>query len=130
MVPMTATRRQLLAGLLAPAASRLYAAEQNLPNVGLIVADDLGWADVGYHGSRLRTPNIDPLAHSAAELHQHYAAPVCSPTRCGLLSGRYWSRFGVTSPQATQAMPFGTVTLASALKARGYQTAITGKWHL
>jgi arylsulfatase A-like enzyme len=100
------------------------------PNVLLIVADDLGWADVGFHRSPLRTPNLDKLARSGAELHQHYVAPVCSPTRCGLLSGRYWSRFGVNSPQATQAMPFGTVTLASALKARGYETAITGKWHL
>jgi arylsulfatase A-like enzyme len=96
----------------------------------LIVADDLGWADVGYHGSPLHTPTIDKLAGTGAELHHHYVGPVCSPTRCALLSGRYWSRFGVNSPQATQAMPFGTVTLASALREQGYDTCITGKWHL
>jgi arylsulfatase A-like enzyme len=128
---MTVNRREFLGGVLgAGAAGRLQAATGSTPNVLLIVADDLGWGDVGYHGSGLRTPNIDRLARSGAELDQHYVAPVCSPTRCGLLTGRYWSRFGVNSPQATQAMPFGTVTLASALKSRGYETCITGKWHL
>jgi arylsulfatase A-like enzyme len=125
------TRREFVAGLLsAGATGRLWSQTARAPNVLLIVADDLGWGDVGYHGSPLRTPNIDKLARTGAELHQHYVSPVCSPTRCALLSGRYWSRFGVNSPQATQAMPFGTVTLASALKARGYETCITGKWHL
>ena len=118
-------RRTFLAGV-----AGFAAATQAPPNVLFIVADDLGWADVGYHGSALRTPNIDRLAREGAELHQHYVAPVCSPTRAALLSGRYCSRFGVTSPQATQAFPFGTVTMASALKARGYETCITGKWHL
>ena len=111
-------------------AAAARAAAQAPPNVLFIVADDLGWADVGYHGSPLRTPNIDRLAREGAELHQHYVAPVCSPTRAALLSGRYCSRFGVTSPQSSQAFPFGTVTMASALKARGYETCITGKWHL
>ncbi|HET8546364.1 MAG TPA: sulfatase-like hydrolase/transferase [Bryobacteraceae bacterium] len=125
------SRRLFAGGLVAAGATgRLLAAADRAPNVLLIVADDLGWADVGYHGSVLRTPSIDKLARSGAELHQHYVAPVCSPTRCALLSGRYWSRFGVNNPQATQAMPFGTITLASALKARGYETCITGKWHL
>ena len=112
------------------AAARLRGAAEPPPNVLFIVADDLGWADVSYHGSALRTPNIDRLARSGAELHQHYVGPVCSPTRSALLSGRYWSRFGITGPQSDQAYPFGTVTMASALKARGYETCITGKWHL
>ncbi|MCC7499362.1 MAG: sulfatase-like hydrolase/transferase [Bryobacterales bacterium] len=123
-------RRSFLAsaaGLLS--AARLHAAS-GPPNILLIVADDLGWADVGYHGARYRTPNIDRLARTGAELNHHYVAPVCTPTRCALLSGRYWSRFGVTGPQNEQAMPFGTVTLASALKSRGYETCISGKWHL
>ncbi len=124
-------RRRFLGGTLGFAAATIArSAPERPPNVLLLVADDLGWADVGYHGSPLRTPNIDKLAHTGAELHQHYVAPVCSPTRTALLSGRYWSRFGVTSPQNNQAMPFGTVTLASALKSRGYETCITGKWHL
>jgi arylsulfatase A-like enzyme len=113
-------RREFVRALFAlGGAGRLLAAGESAPNFLVIVADDLGWADVGYHGSALRTPNIDRLARTGAELHQHYVGPVCSPTRCALLSGRYWSRFGVNSPQATQAMPFGTVTLASALDARG-----------
>ena len=116
-------RREFVAGLLAAGmVGRHSAFADTAPNVLLIVADDLGWSDVGYHGSALRTPNIDKLARSGVELHQHYVAPVCSPTRCGLLTGRYWSRFGVTGPQATQAMPFRTVTLASALKSHGYET--------
>ena len=100
------------------------------PNILLIVADDLGWADVGYHGSDLLTPNLDREVKRAVELDCHYVAPVCSPTRAGLLSGRYCSRFGVTTPTNSQAYPFGTVTLASALQSVGYDTCITGKWHL
>ena len=124
-------RREFLgAGLACAAAGRLSGAAGRLPNVLLIVADDLGWADVGYHGSTLRTPNLDRLARGGVELEQHYVAPLCTPTRSALLTGRYWSRFGNTSPQAEQVLPFGTVTLASALKSRGYETCITGKWHL
>lgn len=124
-------RRMFLRDALAlAAAAKIGAAAERPPNVLFIVADDLGWADVGYHGSALHTPNLDRLARTGVELDHHYVAPVCSPTRAGLLSGRYWSRFGVNNPQATQAFPFGTVTIAAALKSRGYQTCITGKWHL
>ena len=100
------------------------------PNIVFFLIDDLGWADVGYHGSPFPTPNIDRLAAQGVELNQHYVAPVCSPTRSALLTGRYWSRFGVNSPQNNQALPFSTVTMASALAKLGYQTAISGKWHL
>jgi arylsulfatase A-like enzyme len=124
-------RRSFMGTLLgALGAASIQGAPAQRPNILLIVADDLGWADVGYHGSPLRTPNLDRLSRNGAELDQHYVAPVCSPTRAALLSGRYWSRFGVTSPQAEQAFPFGTVTLASALKMQGYETCIAGKWHL
>jgi arylsulfatase A-like enzyme len=125
----TLDRRSFVGTLLGLASLPLHAAEPS-PNIVLIVADDLGWADVGYHGSTLLTPNLDRLARTGAELDQHYVAPVCSPTRAALLSGRYWSRFGITAPQSEQGFPFGTVTIASALKAQGYQTCITGKWHL
>lgn len=100
------------------------------PNILLVVADDLGWADVGYHGSELLTPNLDRLVRNGVELDQHYVAPVCSPTRAGLLSGRYCSRFGCTTPTNDLVYPFGTLTLASALASVGYDTCITGKWHL
>lgn len=100
------------------------------PNIVFIMADDLGWADVGFHGGAKPTPNLDRLASESLELTQHYVAPVCSPTRAGLLSGRCWSRFGVANPQNPRAYPWNTVTLARALKAVGYDTGLFGKWHL
>lgn len=100
------------------------------PNIVFILADDLGWADVGFHGGKAPTPNLDKLAAAGVELTQHYVYPVCSPTRSAFLSGRYATRFGVTNPQNARAYPWDTVTLARALKAAGYDTAITGKWHL
>ncbi len=115
-------------------ASRMVgAAEGNpnaLPNLLVIVADDVGWADVGYHGSEIRTSNIDKLAAEGVKLERHYVAPMCTPTRAALLTGRYWSRFGNAAPSNTRVLPYDTVTLASALKNRGYDTCITGKWHL
>ena len=100
------------------------------PNIVFIIADDLGWADVAFHGGNAPTPHLDKLASSGLELTQHYVAPVCSPTRTGLLTGRCWSRFNVTSPQNDRALPFNTVTLPRALKMAGYETCLTGKWHL
>jgi arylsulfatase A-like enzyme len=100
------------------------------PNIVFIMADDLGWADVAFHGGNAPTPHLDRLAREGLELAQHYVAPVCSPTRSGLLTGRCWSRFGVTSPQNSWALPWDTVTLPRALKSVGYDTCLTGKWHL
>ena len=105
-------------------------AAMSAPNFLVIVADDLGWADVSFHGGKVPTPNLDKLAREGVELDQHYVAPVCSPTRTALLSGRYWSRFGVTTPQNERAYPWDTVTLPRALKSMGYETALMGKWHL
>lgn len=100
------------------------------PNFVFIMADDLGWADVAFHGGNAATPHLDRLAREGLELAQHYVAPVCSPTRTGLLTGRCWSRFGVTNPQNERALPWDTVTLPRALKSVGYETCIAGKWHL
>ena len=100
------------------------------PNIVFIIADDLGWSDVGFHGGNVPTPNLRKLANEGLELRQHYVAPVCSPTRAGFLTGRYWSRFGITTPTNELGLPFGTVTVAKALTEAGYKTAITGKWHL
>lgn len=110
----------------------LFAAEATKPNILLIVADDLGWADVGWHGAKIRTPHLDRLAREGVELDRHYVQPVCTPTRTALMSGRYPSRFGphALQPSNLRAMPLGTETLASALKSVGYETAISGKWHL
>ncbi len=112
---------------LAVAADKVLAAK---PNIVFIMADDLGWADVAFHGGHAPTPNLDRLACEGLELTQHYVAPVCSPTRTGLMTGRCWSRFGVTNPQNERALPWDTVTLPRALKSVGYDTCLTGKWHL
>jgi arylsulfatase A-like enzyme len=116
-------------GLLAPGTA-LRAGGPKPPNLVVIVADDLGWADVGFHGAALKTPHLDRLARAGIELRQHYVAPVCSPTRTAFNSGRYWSRFGITGPDNRRAFRYDTITLARALKAVGYHTALTGKWHL
>jgi arylsulfatase A-like enzyme len=100
------------------------------PNFVFIIADDLGWADVAVHGGNTPTPHLDRLAAEGLELTRHYVAPVCSPTRAGLLTGRCWSRFGVTTPTNARALPWDTITLPRALQSVGYDTCITGKWHL
>lgn len=127
------TRSILLAVLLLTVVDSLSAggtAPASKPNIVFIMADDLGWADVAFHGGNAPTPNLDRLAREGLELTQHYVAPVCSPTRTGLMTGRCWSRFGVTNPQNERALPWDTVTLPRALKSIGYDTCLTGKWHL
>lgn len=103
------------------------------PNIVIVVSDDTGWNDVGYHGSEIKTPNIDRLAREGIELDHFYVSPTCSPTRASLLTGRPPSRFSILGPiggRSRLALPEGTVTLAELLRRNGYQTAITGKWHL
>jgi arylsulfatase A-like enzyme len=100
------------------------------PNIVFIIADDLGWADVAFHQGNVPTPHLDRLSSEGVELTQHYVYPVCSPTRSALLSGRYATRFGVTTPQNNRAYPWDTITLAGSLKSIGYETALIGKWHL
>lgn len=105
-------------------------AKSKRPNIIFIIADDLGWADVGYHGSEIMTPNIDQLASEGIRFEQHYVTPTCTPTRVGLMSGRYPSRFGITSPAYGKIFDYDTVTLASALHESGLNTSISGKWHM
>jgi arylsulfatase B len=105
------------------------------PNIVIIVADDLGWADVGYHGSPIRTPNIDQLATGGIELNRFYVCPVCSPTRTGLMTGRYPNRTGMhgspTQFVNNKGLPPGEVTLAEMLREAGYEYRhAIGKWHL
>ncbi len=103
------------------------------PNIVLFVADDAGWHDVGYHGSEINTPNIDRLAEAGVELNHFYVYPTCSPSRASLLTGKYASRFGIGEPiamRSKQVLPTDVETLPEALQKVGYQTAITGKWHL
>lgn len=112
------------------AVSSRLPAENSKPNIIFILADDLGWGDVGFHGGDAETPHLDQLASEGVELTSHYVAPVCSPTRTGLLTGRNWTRFGVTTPTNTLAIPLTTITLPRLLAEQGYDTCLIGKWHL
>ncbi len=107
---------------------------QERPHIVVMIADDLGWGDVGFHGSRIETPNIDRLAALGTRLNQFYVQPVCSPTRGAFMTGRYPMRLGlqcgVVRPWATHGLPLDERTLPQALRKAGYKTAICGKWHL
>ncbi len=120
-----------LLGMLVVGSGDAFAAESR-PNILFIVADDLGWKDVGWHGAKHKTPHLDRLVREGLELDYHYVQPVCTPTRTALMTGRVPSRFGphAQAPSNLRALPPGTVTLASALKECGYFTAMSGKWHL
>jgi arylsulfatase A-like enzyme len=100
------------------------------PNIIIILPDDLGWSDVGYHGSDVRTPNIDKLAKAGVRLNQHYVMPTCTPSRVSLMTGLYPSRYGVLGPAYGEVIDLGDPTLASLLGDNGYFTAINGKWHM
>lgn len=105
------------------------------PNVVLILADDLGWDDVGYHNNRMQTPRIDNFVDESIKLDRFYTAPICTPTRCGLLTGRSPIRYGrmrsVLPPWRDMGLPTDERTIADALAGAGYeQRACFGKWHL
>ena len=102
------------------------------PNIVVILIDDQGWADVGYNNDKVHTPNIDQLAKGGIVFKQHYVMPQCTPTRVALITGRYPSRFGGAAMAASNApaFPMGTPTIASMLKQNGYDTCLSGKWHL
>lgn len=100
------------------------------PNIIVILPDDLGWNDVGYHGSLIKTPQLDRLAAEGVILEQHYVMPTCTPSRVSLITGKYPSRYGILSPSYGEVIDPGDPTLASVLQSVGYFTAIAGKWHM
>lgn len=123
--------------LLALFAAPLLAAPAPRPNVLVIMADDLGYADLGVQGgAEVPTPHLDALARSGVRCTNGYVtAPYCSPSRAGFLTGRYQTRFGhefnphVGAPEDL-GLPLGERTLADRLRAAGYATGLVGKWHL
>ncbi|HUV67793.1 MAG TPA: sulfatase [Sedimentisphaerales bacterium] len=107
----------------------------NKPNIIFILADDLGWAELGCYGNKFNeTPHLDKLASQGMRFTEAYApAPVCSPTRAGLLTGQHPARVGIIDylrPDADNALSTDHITIAEMLKKAGYATGMIGKWHL
>jgi arylsulfatase A len=139
----------LLAGivLISAGATEYPRKDKKPPNVIIFLVDDLGWKDIGCYGSSFyETPNVDRLAKEGVRFTNAYAAcHVCSPTRASILTGKYPARLNLTdwlpgrkefpfqkfsNAEINQHLPYEETTLAEALKAKGYSTAIFGKWHL
>src|SRR5438105_6068407 len=111
------------------------AANRAKPNIVILLADDMGYADAGFQGCKdVPTPRLDALAQSGVRCTDGYVSgPYCSPTRAGLLTGRYQTRFGHEfNPGAGEniGLPLTETTMADRLKAAGYATGWVGKWHL
>ena len=139
-------RRTIWALLLAAAlfSAAPAAAQQTAPrpNIVVIVADDVGFTDLGAYGGEARTPNIDALAQRGAQFSRYYSSPLCSPSRAMLLTGLDNHRTGHATivevlppelrgrPGYTMRLEPGVVTIAERLRQGGYRTYATGKWHL
>lgn len=107
--------------------------KSSAPNIVIILADDLGWNDVGYHGSEINTPNIDRLAAEGLELDRFYAQPTCSPTRAALMTGKSPKTLGISRAIAKNqktGLDLSERILPQRLNSLGYRSLMVGKWHL
>ncbi len=115
--------------LLSPGVSNAESNVPRRPNVILVLADDVGYADLGCYGGAAKTPNLDRLAENGLRFTDfHSNGPMCSPTRAALLTGRYQQRTRVEIPG--DILPLSERTIAQYLRGHGYATAMFGKWHL
>jgi arylsulfatase A-like enzyme len=124
--------RQLAAMLILSLVACTAAAQP--PHIVYLLADDLGWRDVGYHGGAARTPNLDRLAQEGMRLERFYTTPWSTPTRAALMTGRYPMRYGLQTqsilPWSRFGLPRDEMLLPQILRDAGYRTAILGKWQL
>lgn len=120
----------------AAAAAAIDASRDGLerPNILVVVVDDLGWKDIGFHDPAFSTPNLDEMVAEGVELSTFYAAPTCTPSRAQLMTGRYNFRTGmqdsVLHSTEPRGVPLTETFLGEKLQAAGYSTAMVGKWHL
>jgi len=112
--------------------SNIFAKKQKSPNVILILTDDQGYGDLGYHGNKIiNTPNLDKLFAESVDLINFHVSPTCAPTRASLMTGRYNDRTGVWHTiMGRELLRRDEITMADVFAANGYQMAIFGKWHL
>ncbi len=134
---VTGNRRSFLKAAATTAAAAVSSQAQSPsrpPNVILIYCDDLGFGDLGSYGGTISTPNLDQMAQTGMRFtHYTSAAPVCSPARASVLTGRYPNRYGiprVIDPDDDYGIPASETTIAQMLKGAGYATTCIGKWHL
>jgi arylsulfatase A-like enzyme len=124
----------LLVGVAAMAVASVAAAADKKPNVLVILSDDVGWAEFGFQGNKdIPTPNIDSIANNGVRFSQGYVSgPYCSPTRAGLMTGRYQTRFGheFNSTARVTGLSLEEATFPERMKELGYATCAIGKWHL